>query len=85
MKSEHEITLNVKPGDKPLSIDEAASLSAVNRRTITEALRAEELKAYYVGKRIRILLSDLQAWWATKPVTAVSADTGITEKTKNDQ
>ena len=68
MKNEHEITLNVKPGDKPLTIDEAANLSAVNRRTITEALRMKELKAYYVGKRVRILLSDLQAWWGAKPL-----------------
>jgi excisionase family DNA binding protein len=70
MKSDPENTLSVmNPGDKLLTVLQAAELSAVNHTEIRRAVKKGELRFYGMStKSRRLLLSELQAWWKTKVI-----------------
>ena len=59
------------PAGPYLSLRDAATRSQLCVRTLTRAIRAVQLRAYRVGRLVRVAEADLQAFIERKPVRAV--------------
>jgi excisionase family DNA binding protein len=53
-----------------LSLDEAARRTALCARTLTRAINAGRLRAFHVGRLVRIAEADLRDFIESKPVRA---------------
>jgi excisionase family DNA binding protein len=55
-----------------LSLRDAAKRSQLSVRTLTRAIAVKQLRAYRVGRLVRIAERDLQAFIERKPIRATS-------------